>query len=214
VVNGAVALVLGSIFAPYTCVFVTPYSSKRERSPARTTSKSSALRKPPPGAPTRPGRARNWASSTKRRRLALIAVKHETRKNNALRQHHHCADSAVRRRSAQRWPRPCTSAFSARALRAGNACFRAQTQQRTLDQIPALHAGQDGGRNRRTRWRPQNNGPSRLADTRYSVQELTSLTTAREAAITFTGNASNLRSIMRRARARVRTGTEWGIIAQ
>src|SRR5687768_2315380 len=81
VVHGAVLLMLGSISAPYTRVFVPPYSSKRERSEARTTSKSSALRIPPPVAPRGRRRARNSTSSNDKQWLALIAVKREMKKN-------------------------------------------------------------------------------------------------------------------------------------
>ena len=66
-----------------TPVFGAPYSRARERTPSVTTSKSSALRKPPPRAPRGAARARNWTSSNEQRRLARIAVKREMKKCRA-----------------------------------------------------------------------------------------------------------------------------------
>ena len=79
-VNGAVVLMLGSISAPYTRVFVTPYSSMRERSRAQMTSKSSALLKPPPAVPRSADAPENWTSSNERRRLARVAVEREMKR--------------------------------------------------------------------------------------------------------------------------------------
>jgi hypothetical protein len=77
--------VLGSIHAVYTRTFVAPYSSARERTRARTTSKSSVLAKAQPSAEQRNGGAENRTCRRERRKRARIAVKREEENQRAPR---------------------------------------------------------------------------------------------------------------------------------